>query len=41
MRDASKDVVMKFNSVIIKKIGKKNMEVFFNVMHEINKTIKI
>ena len=40
MRDTSKNVVMKFNSVIIKKIGKKNMEVFFNVMHEINKTIK-
>ena len=40
MRDASKEVVMKFNNVIIKKIGKKNISIFFNVMEEINKTIR-
>ena len=40
MRDASKEVVMKFNNVIIKKIGKKNISIFFNVMEEINETIR-
>ena len=40
MRDASKEVVMKFNNVIIKKIGKKNISIFFNVMEEINKKIR-
>ena len=40
MRDTSKAFVMKFNNVIIKKIGKKNIDNFFNVMEEINKLIK-
>ena len=40
MRDASKEVVMKFNNMIIKKIGKKNISIFFNVMEEINETIR-
>ena len=40
MRDTSKAVVMKFNNAIIKKIGKKNIDIFFNVMEEINKLIK-